>query len=132
MIFQEPKTSAGYRRVALPPIVVEELRTHLEHHVEEGDDALLFTDPNTKDTPSKTEWRTSWDRTRRRSGVDCTFHDLRHVAGTLNAAVGATIKEAMARLGHASPEAALRYQHASFSRDSQIAADIDRLLRGDE
>ena len=55
------------------------------------------------------------------AGVSCTFHDLRHVAGTLNAAAGATIKEAMARLGHASPVAALRYQHAVAARDAVIA-----------
>jgi integrase len=130
MIFQEPKTAAGYRTLALPPILVEELKAHLDKFVGDDDDALLFVDALTKETPSKTDWRTLWDRARRESGVECTFHDLRHVAGTLNAAVGATIKEAMARLGHASPEAALRYQHATTSRDSEIASDIDRLLRG--
>ena len=31
----------------------------------------------------------------------------------------------MARLGHASPRAALRYQHAAESRDREIAARLD-------
>lgn len=132
MIFQEPKTAAGHRRLALPPVLVEELRAHLDQFVAADAGSLLFVDVSTNDTPSKTAWRTTWDRARRHSGIDCTFHDLRHVAGTLNAAAGATIKEAMARLGHASPEAALRYQHASLSRDAQIATDVDRLLRQEE
>ena len=37
------------------------------------------------------------------------FHDLRHTAGTLAARTGATTKELMARLGHASPKASLIY-----------------------
>ena len=90
MIFQEPKTSAGYRRPALPPILVEELQAHLDQFVGADGESLLFIDALTKDTPSKTTWRTTWDRARRNSKVDCTFHDLRHVAGTLNAAAGAT------------------------------------------
>ena len=130
MIFQEPKTLAGYRMVAIPPSLVPELQQHLDLFADRGPDSLLFTDERTGDTPIKTYWRTAWDKARNGAEVDCTFHDLRHVARTLNAAAGATIKEAMARLGHNSPEAALRYQHASKARDHQIAADIDRLLRG--
>jgi integrase len=49
------------------------------------------------------------------------FHDLRHTAGTLAARTGATTKELMARLGHASANAALIYQHASSDRDRTIA-----------
>ena len=41
-----------------------------------------------------------------------------------------TIKEAMARLGHSSPGAALRYQHAVKSRDGELAKAVDRLLLG--
>jgi hypothetical protein len=37
------------------------------------------------------------------------------------AAVGATTAELMHRGGHASPAAALRYQHASRARDQAIA-----------
>ena len=49
------------------------------------------------------------------------FHDLRHTAGTLAARTGATTKELMARLGHASPQASLVYQHATADRDRLIA-----------
>ena len=36
------------------------------------------------------------------------FHDLRHTGQTLAAATGATVKDLMRRLGHASPVAAYR------------------------
>jgi integrase len=55
------------------------------------------------------------------------FHDLRHTAGTIAAQTGATTKELMARLGHASPRAALIYQHATEERDEEIAAQLDIL-----
>ena len=44
------------------------------------------------------------------------------------AATGASTKELMHRLGHASPRAALRYQHATAKRDEEIADGIDRIL----
>lgn len=35
----------------------------------------------------------------------------------------------MRRLGHATQEAALRYQHATDERDRTLAAGIDRLIQ---
>lgn len=49
--------------------------------------------------------------------VDC----LGGISGTLAARTGATTKELMARLGHASPNAAMIYQHAAADRDRRIA-----------
>lgn len=129
MMFQEPKTEAGNRTVALPSSLVAAVRDHLEQWVEPGADALLFTAEHSDDTPTKVVWRRAWGKARANADVDCTFHDLRHVAGTLNAAAGATIKEAMARLSHSSPEAALRYQHALAERDGEVADAVDALLR---
>lgn len=51
------------------------------------------------------------------------LHDLRHHAATLTARTpGVTTKELMARIGHASPRAALIYQHATAERDQAIVA----------
>ena len=38
----------------------------------------------------------------------------------------------MHRLGHASPRAALRYQHATAKRDEAIADGIDRILEASQ
>ena len=41
---------------------------------------------------------------------------------------GAGVKEIMYRIGHSSPQAALRYQHASLRRDRSIADGISKLI----
>jgi integrase len=56
------------------------------------------------------------------------LHDLRHTGATLAAMTGATTKELMARLGHASPRAALIYQHATADRDRVIAEKLDTMI----
>jgi len=56
---------------------------------------------------------------------------LRHTGATLAASTGATTKELMHRLGHASPAAALVYQHAISERDSEIARALDVMVTGD-
>ncbi len=128
MIYQPPKTLAGARTLVVPDVLADELRQHLATWVDDGDDALVFTAQHSGDTPTKMVWRRAWDKARAGAEVACTFHDLRHVAGTLNAVAGATLKESMARLGHASPAAALRYQHAAAARDAEVANAVDALI----
>jgi len=53
------------------------------------------------------------------------FHDLRHTGNTLAASSGASTRELMHRMGHASMRAALIYQHVTSGRDREIAAAID-------
>ncbi|MDP9431112.1 MAG: tyrosine-type recombinase/integrase, partial [Actinomycetota bacterium] len=55
-------------------------------------------------------------------------HELRHTGATLAAATGATTKELMRRMGHATPAAALIYQHAADHRDEEIARALDGIL----
>jgi integrase len=127
---QPPKTSAGVRRLALPALLASEVEYHLKQYVDEAADSLVFAERRTGDTPTPIVWRRAWSKAKANAGVDCTFHDLRHVAGTLNASAGASIRESMARLGHASPRAALRYQHVVDQRDDEVAASIDRIVGG--
>ncbi len=61
---------------------------------------------------------------------DLHFHDLRHTANTLAAATGASTRELMHRMGHASSAAALRYQHATRDRDRAIAQALGDLIAG--
>jgi integrase len=55
-------------------------------------------------------------------------HELHHTGATLAAATGASTKELMRRMGHASAAAALIYQHATDQRDDEIARALDGLL----
>ena len=54
------------------------------------------------------------------------FHDLRHTAATPAAASGASLKALMARIGHASARAALRYQHVMDGQDADIVRYLER------
>lgn len=54
---------------------------------------------------------------------DVSAHDLRRFAGSKNAQV-ATLTENMARLGHKTVDAALRYQHSQDGRDAIVAAAL--------
>ena len=61
---------------------------------------------------------------------DLRFHDLRHTGAVLAAQTGATLAELMGRLGHSTPGAAMRYQHAAADRDALIASRLSERDRG--
>lgn len=123
-----PKTDAGKRTLVLPTAILPDLEHHLHQWAGPGREGLIF--PGALGGPLRLRvWQREWTRARRTAGLEHVhLHDLRHVAATLAATTGATTKELMHRLGHASPAAALRYQHATAKRDEAIADGIDRLL----
>jgi integrase len=112
-LISPPKTDAGRRRIVLAANLLPEIETHLEHWTATDPAAVLFA--GARGGPLRLcVWQREWTRARRAVGLEqLHFHDLRHVAGTMAAATGASTKELMHRLGHASPRAALRYQHAT-------------------
>ena len=123
-----PKSAAGRRTLAIPVELARILDKHLSRYVGPEPTALVFT--GDKGAPMRTQ---HWSR-RFRTAAEAAgapplhFHDLRHLAGTLAAATGASTRELMARLGHSTPRAALIYQHATEERNHQIAAGIDAIL----
>jgi len=129
LVFQAPKTDAGSRVVVLPERLRLELESHLANFVGPDDDALLFATERTGDVPRASSWTRIWNTARREADVGgLRFHDLRHLAGTLAALAGGTLKEIQARLGHASAEAAMIYQHVAQGRDGVVATEIDRII----
>jgi len=125
-----PKSQAGRRVVTLPEPLVVELRLHLERYVDPSSDAYVFT--SSEGVPiERNNFRSRiWIPAADACGMaGFRFHDLRHTAGTLAARTGATTKELMARLGHASPQAAMIYQHAASDRDRSIAEGLTAMLR---
>ena len=89
--------------------------------------------PNSKDQPiRRASWRSVWLLARDKAGLPhFRFHDLRHTGNTLAAATGASTKELMARMGHASMRAAVIYQHATTDRDAAIATALSQLAVGE-
>lgn len=122
-----PKSDAGRRDVEIPPHLIPVLKEHLETHVPLGRDALLFPAQNGGHLAPASLYRRFY-RARAAAGRDdLRWHDLRHSGAVLAAATGATLAELMARLGHSTPGAAMRYQHAAQGRDRQIAKLLSRL-----
>ena len=131
-----PKTAAGVRTVALPPHLVADVEDHMLRWVGPSPTDLLFTGPKATELYRAT-FNSAWDRARRAVGMDdFHFHDLRHTGNTLAAGTGASTKELMARMGHASARAALIYQHASEERDviiaERLSAMTEEALKGSE
>jgi len=127
-----PKTKAGARRVAVPPHIVPALEHHLKTFVKSDANALLFPGEAGGHLHESVLFK-HWDRARRSVGrPDLRFHDLRHTGATLAAQAGATTAELQARLGHATPDAAMIYQHAARGRDQELAARLSLLARSPE
>lgn len=122
-----PKSEAGVRDVAIPPHLVPAVRAHLRDHTMRGQDGLLFPSPRGKNLTSATLYESWWPARDAAGRPDLRFHDLRHTGAVLAASTGATLAELMARLGHSTPAAALRYQHAADGRDAIIAAKLSEL-----
>lgn len=122
-----PKTAAGIRDVAVPPHVRPTLQAHLETHVGRAADSLLFgRDDGSHMHPDS--YRSYFLKARDAIGKpNLRVHDLRHVGAVLAAQSGATTAELMHRLGHTTPEMALRYQHVAEGRDAELAERLSKL-----
>jgi integrase len=119
-----PKSAAGKRDVAIPPHLMPLVHGHLIEHTGRGQDALLFPAASGGHMVPSTLYRVYYPAREAAGRPDLRFHDLRHTGATLTAQTGATLAELMARLGHSSPAAAMRYQHATAERDQAIAAAL--------
>jgi integrase len=115
-----PKTRASVRTVSLPTPLVAALVAHLDEFVGEDADAPVFATVSGTN-PARSNLNSTFRRAIETAGVrPVRFHDLRHVAQVYAAEAGATLPELMARMGHASPAAAMVYLHARAERDHSL------------
>jgi integrase len=128
LVLGPPKTDAGVRSVAIPAVLVPDLDAHLATWAVPGPQHLVF--PGETGRPFRTATlHAAWHRALRAAGITgLRFHDLRHTGNTLAASTGASTKELMSRMGHASARAALIYQHATKDRDAEIAGHLSNLV----
>ena len=125
-----PKSDAGVRDVAIPPHLIPVVKAHLKDHTGKGKDSLLFpaaADSNAHMAPS-TLYKVYYPARKAAGREDLRWHDLRHTGAVLAAQTGATLAELMGRLGHSTPGAAMRYQHAAADRDAEIAKRLSSLV----
>jgi integrase len=120
----DPKTDAGKRTVVIPPHVLPVLGEHMTSWA--GPDRVFI---GRDGKPMRGDAiRQAFNRARLGAGMPgFRFHDLRHTGQTLAASTGATVKDLMRRLGHASPAAANRYLHTVEGRDAEIASALSEL-----
>ena len=118
---------AGSGDVAIPPHIVPAVTAHLAAHVGRAGDALLFPARNGGHLQPSTLGRHFTKARAKAKRTDLRFHDLRHSGAVLAAQAGATLAELMARLGHSTPAAAIRYQHQAAGRDQAIAAALSAM-----
>ncbi|MFD4410021.1 tyrosine-type recombinase/integrase [Streptomyces sp. NPDC058251] len=123
-----PKSAAGKRTVAIPSVIVADVRDHLERYAEHGADGRVFVGAKGA-TPRRNHFNRLWRRACEDAGIKgLHFHDLRHTGNTLAASTGAGTRELMSRMGHSTARAALIYQHASADRDRLIADAVSGVV----
>ena len=125
-----PKSLAGVREVGIPEVLVPELVEHVRRWAEPGSHGRVFVGPKGA-TPRRSNFNRLWQSAARKAGIDPAvglhFHDLRHTGNHLTK--GASLKDMMRRMGHASTRAALIYQHADRESERAIAAGLSDTIR---
>ena len=98
-----PKSAAGVREVGIPAVIVPDLREHLRRWSEPGANGRVFVGPKGA-TPRRTHFSQLWQAATVKAGIDpevgLRFHDLRHTGNYLTSQ-GASLRDVMARMGHA-------------------------------
>ncbi|WP_035780026.1 tyrosine-type recombinase/integrase [Arthrobacter sp. H14] len=130
VVIGRPKSEAGIRDVNIPPHLSTFLEDHRARFAAPGRDGLLFPTVTGGHLAPATLYKSFYKARKAAGRDDLRWHDLRHTGAVLAASTGATLAELMARLGHSTPQAALRYQHAADGRDKAIAARLSELAKG--
>ncbi len=125
--FGPPKSAAGRRTIGIPSFVARSLAVHIDLYALSGDDGLVFPSADGQPLRRSNFRRRVWEPATAEVGMSrFRFHDLRHTAATLAASSGTSLKALMARIGHASAAAALRYQHVIDGQDAEIVRSLER------
>lgn len=122
-----PKSEAGKRLVSIPATLLPDLRAHMETYAEKGEHGHVFVGPKGAKL-RRSNFTRVWAAALKKAKLSgFHFHDLRHTGNTLAAQSGATLRDLMTRMGHASTRAALIYQHTAMERDRAIADALGKL-----
>ena len=135
--FNEPKSAAGRRVIALGETTIEKLRKHQDFQAGERKAAgeswiendMIF--PSSTGTPmDPSNLYHSFKRLLKEAGLpDMRFHDLRHTAATLMLQQGVNPKVVQERLGHSDIVLTLgTYSHVLPVMQDEAAEKMDELL----
>ncbi|MBB5776777.1 tyrosine-type recombinase/integrase [Nonomuraea jabiensis] len=122
-----PKSEAGKRIVSIPTTLLPDLHKHMETYAEKGEHGHVFVGPKGAQL-RRANFTRVWAAALKKAKLGgFHFHDLRHTGNTLAARSGATLRDLMTRMGHASTRAALIHQHTAMERDRAIADALGKL-----
>jgi len=131
LLIGPPKTAAGVRDVTIPPHLLPALRNWEARQPRRNRDALLFPAGDGISPLNDSVLREAHDKGKAAIGIPgLTIHGLRHTSATMAAQLGATLAELQARIGHSTPNMAMRYQHVAADRDAQLATRMSQLATG--
>ena len=114
------KTAAGIRDLDLPKFLLERILA-LKKENSRPNDYIIPVTPNaiTK----------SFNRAKKRAGISCRFHDLRHYNASVMLALGVPDKYAMQRMGHATPNMLKNvYQHLISEKEQEVAQSVNAYM----
>lgn len=118
-----PSKNGDSGTVQLSDDVVEVFAEHTDRYVATHLTAPLFAGRTGFPVCPGAFWR-AWNKARQEPGLTAyRFHDIRHFAGTMLAASGASVAKIKHR-GRWKSDAMLRYQHATQDRDAFLANAI--------
>lgn len=122
-----PKSDAGNRAVTVPPHLVAQLEELVDKRRAGGKSALLFTNADGGQI-RHSGFRDTFHKAAEKVGrPEVSPHQLRHFGAVQAALAGATLRELMDRLGHATSSMAVHYQHTAADRDAEIARRISAM-----
>lgn len=129
LYLKDPKSAAGRRAIPVPDDLLDELKQHLADYAETGEGGRVFIGPK-GGMLRRQNFRKIWIAALAKSKVrPVHFHDLRHTGNQFAADDGASLRELMERMGHASPRAAMIYLHVSKGRSRHIADKLNERLK---
>lgn len=136
LVFSDPKTAKGKRKIGLPPQLLAQLRSHRQSQLEERLAAgsvwqvsdLVFVQPNGAPVDSRRDWQ-AWKALLSEAGVrDARLHDARHTAASILLAQRIPVRIVMEILGHSGTAVTENiYQHVmpeAISEATNSVADV--------
>ncbi|MDP4333567.1 tyrosine-type recombinase/integrase [Curtobacterium sp. A7_M15] len=123
-----PTKTGAVKKVRLLAPGRAALEAHLDSTEGQGWQAMFHGPRGHRMNPRSIQ--DAWEQAREAAGLpNFHVHDARHIGLTLVAQSGvASLRDLMARGGHTTASAAIRYLHSSAEQDAKVAAATDALL----
>jgi integrase len=122
-----PKSRAGLRKVTIPPNILKVISDHLDEFVPQESTARVFAGSQGGVLAPSSLNKVFYPAREKIGYPRMHWHDLRHTGGTMAAQAGGTLREIQDRLGHSTVAAAMRYQHSTETRQTELAEKLSKL-----